>query len=59
MSASSKDSSSGCWATYGWTHWICGQSAREQDESEGWRNGLEQSLLQDSTAQVDLAPRAL
>lgn len=35
-SASSKDSSSGCWATYGWTHWICGQSAGEQGGSEGW-----------------------
>lgn len=35
-SASSKESSSGCWATYGWTHWICGQSDKKQDKSEGW-----------------------
>lgn len=35
-SASSKESSSGCWATYGWTHWICGQSAKEQGNNEGW-----------------------
>lgn len=27
MSASSSVSSSGCWATYGCTHWTCGQSA--------------------------------
>lgn len=44
-SASSKDSSSGCWATYGWTHWICGQSAGKEGESEAW-SGTEPAVGQ-------------
>ena len=56
-SASSKESSSGCWATYGWTHWICGQSAREQGESERW-SGTEPTAGQHGSGECTTASAA-